>query len=146
MFTFGSLGFYVVMGVVILGGIYARLALRKYGACNGKTVESIRPDLRGIRWKYTVLLVIVFCAVVVASFGTLIYTSWDRNLVKVFVPALLSISLFEAVFALVTGVYPNRTSSNWDSFMVGDEEEFRKVAWTQIGIIGLLSACAIAFL
>lgn len=139
--------FYTAFAIVVAILAFPRVALRKHPRLTGKQIAARHPHLRGIVYKYTLpffLLPVPLLFLFVAIGAP--YHKPFFNEYFLFFPVLLFLSLYDGLFALLTGVFPATSRWNLDQFVLEKGEKYRRLARLQIALALLaMLGCAAMF-
>lgn len=136
--------FFIILAIVVFPRIY----LRKHATVTSEEIAKLRPDLRGIKYKYNLPLLVGFPLV----FLVWLYVgSWLGKYIvhEIFFifAILLVMGIYEGFFALITGVFPMTTRWNWNLFVFDRNERYRWLAQLQIllSVVGMFVSLALAY-
>lgn len=133
-----------LLPLAALCSIYiSRLALVDCAKRTSVEIENEHPDLRGFRelyQKYSWLIILGIGAVALfINFANQVNLHiWDDPSLLLFSGFLITLAAYDGYFALQTNIFPATSRYKRDWFFYDKDQEYRWVAYLQIGFAGFL--------
>lgn len=141
MFAQSNLILIVFLIAGFLAGNYYKLALKDSLKYSGEDLQSIDPEFSSVKWKfitgYIVLVIAIFLFILLGV--RMIGNSFE----KLILPAIMSVSIYCSLFALIMNVYPTPSKYNLNTFIYDLDSDIKKTALIQLAIDVVICAAAI---
>lgn len=132
MFAQSNLILIVFLIAGFLAGNYYKLALKDSLKYSGEDLQSIDSEFSSVKWKFIAGYIVLVVAIFIFIF--LGVRMMGNSFEKLILPAIMSVSIYCSLFALIMNVYPTPSKYNLNIFIYDIEEDIRKTALIQLGI------------
>jgi hypothetical protein len=127
-----------------LAGNYYKLALKDSLKYSSEDLRSIDPEFSSVKWKfitgYILLMITIFLLIIFGS------RRFFDSLGKLILPAIMSLSIYNSLFALFMNVYPTPSKYNLNTFIYDLDSDIKKTALIQLAIDAAVCVVGIVFL
>ncbi len=135
----------IIAFIVVLATFYfPRFHLRNAPYFTGKELRQAYPHLGKFESRYGAFQVVIG---IISLLFFAAYPRFDGYLafqsIFQFLPFITILTIYEAVFSLITGVYPAIIQFNWERFVYDDHQSLRWIAQTQLGLAILETAASL---